>query len=599
MMEKAKRNRGISKLIRQVVTASPVLFLGNYGAAALNGFLSAQAVIWLQKLFDAIAVMGEVSRQGLWEVIRLVLLFLLIRIGAEISVAVYNMLGDVLSMIAMKEMGGGINRKNGNLEPVDFENPDKLDLIESAYRGSSMGRDFVNAAATILFLDLPYYGTLIRFLYGVKPAIPLILLFLFVPALLMEWFQKRYYVELEKESAALQRKMTNYAACAAGKETVQESRQFGAVSFFVRRFHQATEQLTRKEISVETRNARIAAALRIFHYAGYVATLAMLGYYLYQGEIAVGLFASVFCSLDTIFAMMQDTIHENISQAIRIYGKVSGYLRYQELPEKKQGGQRSGHDTITLKNVSFAYPGSSSWALQDVSLTINKGETVAIVGENGSGKTTLVRLMAGIYLPRKGAVLHNQMDLRDCDRQKNYEGISGVFQQFGKYRMTVRENVEIASAGKPEGKKAGCPEGFWEEKMAKALKQADFDMSALPDGWDTMLAKEYGGTELSGGQWQRLAIARGICRDSRLIFLDEPTAAIDPKEERRIYEEFERLTRDKTAVIVTHRLASVQMADQIVVMDRGRLVAAGAHQQLLEGCPLYRKMWYTQLEQYQ
>lgn len=588
-MKRTMRKSQTYDMVIQVVRASPFLFFCNYLAAALNGFLSARAVIRLQEIFDLISWKLKMRDSNIGEIVGMVLLLLAIRAGAEISIAVYNILGEVLSLISLRQMGGVINQKNCRLEPVDYEDSQKLDLIESAYHGSGLGRNFVNAAATILFLDLPYYGTLGRFLFGVKPVFLLIIVFLLIPALLIEVFESKYYMELEQESASLRRKMNCYADYAAGKETVQETRQLAAVPLFLEKYKRTVGQLTEKEAAVERRNAGISAALKLFHYAGYAAALSLLGFCLYRGEVTVGLFASVFCSLDTMFSMMQDTIHENVATAIRLYGKLSGYFKYRRLPEKREGLRTCGHESVLAEGVFFTYPEADAPALKGVDLKIEKGETVVVVGENGSGKTTLVRLLAGIYLPQKGTVSHNGIDLAGCSRKNNYQGISGVFQRFGRYQMTLEENVRLADM---EGAKTAG-------RAETSLKRAGFEADLFPEGLLTTLGKEFGGTELSGGQWQRIAIARGLYRDYQMIFLDEPTASIDPKEEKRIFDEFERLTRDKTAVIVTHRLGTVKMADKIVVMEKGRIIAAGKHDELLEICPVYKKMWFLQKNQYE
>ena len=189
---------------------------------------------------------------------------------------------------------------------------------------------------------------------------------------------------------------------------------------------------------------------------------------------------------------------------------------------------------VTLDDVSYSYPNAERPALSHVSLTLRRGETLAVVGENGSGKSTLIRLLSGLYLPSEGAVLHNGVDTRNIDPGALYQNTSAVFQKYQRYQMTLRENLTISESEKPSGDAllgdichmAGC----------------DPNDTSFTTGYDTMLSREFDGVDLSGGQWQRIAIARGFYRSHNLIILDEPTAAIDPYEETRIYNRFAELS---------------------------------------------------------
>jgi len=213
------------------------------------------------------------------------------------------------------------------------------------------------------------------------------------------------------------------------------------------------------------------------------------------------------------------------------------------------------------------------------------------VGENGAGKTTLVRLMTGLFLPTSGTVRLDGADTRDVSAGSVYRGISGVFQKYQRYKMTLTDNVGISDVGRTDGPVA----------MDAALAKAEVDSGdagSFPDGLETMLSREFDGVDLSGGQWQRIAIARGFYRAPDMIVLDEPTAAIDPLEETAVYRKFSELSRDKTAVLVTHRLGAARIADRILVMDGGRLTEQGTHEELLLRDGLYARMYRAQAQWY-
>lgn len=245
---------------------------------------------------------------------------------------------------------------------------------------------------------------------------------------------------------------------------------------------------------------------------------------------------------------------------------------------------------ITFNKVYFSYPDNRS-AVLDVSFTLKPGETVALVGENGAGKTTLVKLLTRLYDPTEGAILVDGVDLRELNLDGWRQNIAAVFQDFSRYALTLGENIalgDIAAFGDSERlrnsiQKAGITE------LVEKFPQREF----------TPLGKQFGGTELSGGEWQKLALARAFMREkAQLLILDEPTAALDPRSECEVYRRFVELAQGKTTLLITHRLASVPMADRILVMKNGRLIEEGTHEVLLRGRGEYAMLWNMQAEQY-
>ncbi len=245
---------------------------------------------------------------------------------------------------------------------------------------------------------------------------------------------------------------------------------------------------------------------------------------------------------------------------------------------------------ITFNKVHFCYPDRRS-AIVDVSFTLEPGETVALVGENGAGKTTLVKLLTRLYDPTEGAILVDGVDLRELDLDGWRENIAAVFQDFSHYALTVGENIALGDI-----KALDDPERF-----KKAVQKAGIEelLEKFPQGELTPLGKQFGGTELSGGEWQKLAIARAFMRENaQLLILDEPTAALDPRSEYEVYRRFVELAQGKTTLLITHRLASVRMADRILVLKGGQLIEQGTHEELLRRRGEYAALWNMQAEQY-
>jgi ATP-binding cassette subfamily B protein len=249
---------------------------------------------------------------------------------------------------------------------------------------------------------------------------------------------------------------------------------------------------------------------------------------------------------------------------------------------------RSG---LEFRHVSFRYEGHTEWALADINLTIRPSEKVALVGPNGAGKTTLIKLLTRLYDPTEGQILLDGVDLRDYDPTALRQRIGVIFQDFVRYHLAAAENVGFgqieALADRPRIETAATKSG------------ADVVIRTLPEGYDTTLGRWFNkGRDLSGGEWQRIALARAFMRDSEVIVLDEPTAALDAENEMRVFQQFRELTTDKIAVLISHRFSTVRMADRIFVLEGGRISEQGSHAELLQLGGTYARLFTLQAESY-
>jgi ATP-binding cassette subfamily B protein len=375
-----------------------------------------------------------------------------------------------------------------------------------------------------------------------------------------------------------------------------EIRVHGVGPFLLHHYREMSETAEAEQ----ARLARLAARTGLFAAAwtglATVATYATLGVLLLTGTMALAVAGTAViairtgsASLDTLVLEI-NSLHEEalfVGDLQRLYAEAAERaipVGGETLPENPR--------EIRFEKVTFSYPGDSARpALDDVSLTIPLGRIVALVGENGSGKTTLVKLLAGLYAPDRGRILWDGVDAAGADRHALAERIAMVAQDFKRWPFTARVNVAVGRSSAP----------LTEERLAAAVADAGAEevVADLPRGLDTLLARNFsGGHELSGGQWQRLGIARAAYRRGRILIVDEPTAALDARAEHALFESIRTLFAGRTVLLISHRFSSVLSADRIFVLDQGRLVEEGTHAELMDVRGLYAELFTLQAEAY-
>jgi ABC-type multidrug transport system fused ATPase/permease subunit len=290
----------------------------------------------------------------------------------------------------------------------------------------------------------------------------------------------------------------------------------------------------------------------------------------------------------SLFSIYQDSLY---SKNIIDFFKFTSFRKKTDRRKIKCRKTIKEIDTIEFKKVSFKYPGTETYALKNVEFKVKKGETIALVGKNGSGKTTLIKLLAKLYEDYTGQILINGIDLKDIDDSSYSSAFSVVFQDFNDYQYTVKENVGFGSLKDMNN----------DEDIYEALKKADMDkvVDTFPNKINQQLGTWFEGSiDLSGGQWQKIALARGLMKKVKLYILDEPTAALDPQSEYIFFKRFIKSTKGSTSFYVTHRFTNVKFANMILVLNNGQIVQRGTHNSLIKQEGLYRRMFDYQTMTY-
>lgn len=489
-----------------------------------------------------------------------------------------------------------IEKANSFADINNFDNPefyDELEMLQGRIGQEPIVllRFFSNSLKILVTLT-----TMLALLFTVDWWIPLLILLTYLP---------QTYASLKLESgiwAAIfhkspqARRMKYYSQLMLTDTYAKEVRLFGLNSLFSQRYLEAFEDRHQLIHNLQNKQALILSALGILSVFGNGFCFCWVILQALAGKLTPG----------SILLLIQSLgyVQSNINQLLQLFAQMQKSMLFMSLffkfmdsestmesPIPGQPIPKPIKSGIVFDDVEFGYS-DGRVALSNISFRLNAGETVAIVGENGAGKSTLVKLLARLYDPTKGNIFVDDENLKDLNIEQWREQIGVVFQDFCRYDLSIGENIALGDTSAMDDL----------EKLKCASEKSEIlaKVEKLPEGYETLLGKKFNGTELSGGEWQKIAIARAFVREkeAQIMILDEPTAALDPRSEYEIYSSFAELVKGKTAILVTHRLASVRLADRILVLKAGKLVEIGTHEELLQQNGEYATLWNMQAEHY-
>lgn len=435
-------------------------------------------------------------------------------------------------------------------------------------------------------------------LYMVSWKLPLAIVGSMVPTLAAVIISKKMQYKVHQELVEERRKRDYLKSLFQNKGTVKELRIFKAFNFYINIWNKKDKMLYQEDIKVTKyeNKMRVYAIMvaKFFVCAVMVWLISLIN----TGEITVGSFVSLTSAI-ALLSSSFGIIASNIAQLYQNNKYIEAFYKIIDIipdekkcisEEKRREEKKIGtFESLKFSNVSFCYPSSQKNNISDISFEIKRGDKVAIIGHNGSGKTTLVNLMMGLYHSYEGQIYVNDLELSEEEYVNDYQSkLACVFQDFNRYEMTIRENVAIANVSEIDK----------DDKIRTVLRKMKLEKLSM-ENLDCMLSSFYeGGIDLSGGEWQKIALARADYRNAELLMFDEPTSALDPESEIKFYNTVLDLVDNKTFVIVSHRMAVTKYCNKIFVMENGKITESGSHDELIAKRGIYYDMYRKQIETY-
>lgn len=551
-------------------------YIKNFAVGIVQTIMIVANTILMQFFIDALG--NTVGNNKTIGIIALLIGLAVVTVLSEIINGYQNYLYGYYIDNGVKILTDLLHEKISEFERIKLDDSNELANIERARKGVGNLVELVLVLGDAITFYGLYFILLGIYFFSIDKKMIIILPMIFVPVMLSHLSKIKIFSDMDEKISMYKIQMKHFISCFTKNNYLREMKYLNAEAFFKNKFYESLKSFQHEIFSTNKKAAKKDFIGKMLTFIGTVAIILLLTAELINGNITVGVFGAVFAALKQMFSLMDELISVHFGDAMENIGTVEATINL--INEKNDTNVYNDYTDFTkikFNNVSFTYPHQKKSALDNISFEIHKGEKIALVGPNGSGKSTLSKLIIGLYKPSRGLITVDKSKLRLYKDKR-----TAIFQEYVKYKMSVEDNIKISDFDKKESVKSKI------DLYAKDLK---IDLH-------TRLGKEFGNEDLSGGQWQSLAIARGFYKDAGLIILDEPTAAIDPIKEDSYYSLFQQELKDKTAILVTHHLASVKIADRIIYLKDGRIKEEGSFDKLMLMKGEFYKLYSTQANKY-
>jgi ATP-binding cassette, subfamily B, bacterial len=588
----------LSRAMQFVWRSAPGWTAVNLGLVLLQGLLPLVSLYLLKLIVDSAAA-GAAAPDKHAAFGRFAL-YVALSGGVAIVAAAANSLGRLAggaqAQAVTDYMADLLHAKSTEVDLEYYENAQYYDTLhraqqEAPYRPTRMVNGVMQIGQNLISL-LGLAGLLLALHWGIVAALVLSCL----PGVYIRWKFSRQMHAWQKERTASERQAWYFDWLLTRDLHAKEIRLLDLGPLFRGRFAELRRQLREEKLAMSTRRSLAELAAEAFAVGSVFGVLAFIGYRTLLGLLTLGSLVMYFQAIQRAQGFLSQMLG-SLSELYECHLFLSSLYDFLDLeprvvaPAEPRPMPQPLRTGLVFDRVSFHYPKGTRPVLEEVSFAIRPGEHVAFVGENGAGKTTLIKLLSRLYDPTGGAIRVDGVDLRDLDPQALRREISVVFQDYARYQLTMQENIWLG--------KIDTPPDLDRIRVAACQAGADEVVGRLKDGYETVLGKWFeNGEELSVGEWQKVALARAFLRESQILVLDEPTSAMDARAEYELFRRFHQLAAGRTAILISHRLSTVRMADRIYVLEDGRIIESGTHDELVHQGGKYSRLFETQAQSY-
>jgi ATP-binding cassette subfamily B protein len=558
---------------------------------------------WVGKLILDSVIAAKAGHGSLTQVWRYLALELAIVLTGEVLARASSLIESLLGDLFSNAMSVQLMEHAAKLDLAQFEDPEFYDHLERARR-QTVGRIALLSLLLSMSQDALTLLTLAGALVAYNPWLLLLLAVAVIPSFLGETHFAALGYSLLFRWTPERRQLDYLRYVGASDKTAKEVQMFGLAPWLTERYRDLSQKFYEENRNLSVRRGVVSALLSILGTVGYYAAYIVILIRAVKGDITIGTLTFLAAS----FGRGRDVI-QNILLSASNVAEQALYLRdlfvflemrptiesapnARPVPAKIQSG-------FVFENVGFRYPDSERWAVRNVDLVLRPGERVALVGENGAGKTTITKLLARLYDPTEGRITLDGVDLKEYDLVSLRHTIGVIFQDFVRYDMRFDENIGV---GEIDSVRADLDRNNGTPPAISAAAENSLAASLLPrfsKGYQQMLGRRFDeGVDLSGGEWQKIALARAYIRDAQVLILDEPTAALDARAEYEVFLRFSELVAGRMAILISHRFSTVRMADRIIVLRHGKVEEQGSHEELLANGGLYEELFTMQAQGY-